>query len=70
MSFSRRSVMTKAFIWHQKVKFANLQLPNVMLKDHEQWIVFSFLQQVQSFDNSSGSQCYDIVTSDLSYHSK
>ena len=25
--------MTKAFIWHQKVKIANLQLSNVMLKD-------------------------------------
>jgi len=27
--------MTIAFIWHQKVKNANLQLPNVMLKDRE-----------------------------------
>ena len=34
-AFHSRSVMTRAFIWHQKVKFANLQLPNVMLKDHD-----------------------------------
>ena len=33
MSFHSRSVMTRAFIWHQKVKFANLELPNDMLKD-------------------------------------
>ena len=27
--------MTRAFIWHQKVKIANLQLSNVMLKDRD-----------------------------------
>ena len=32
-AFHSRSGMTRAFIWHQKVKIANLQLSNVMLKD-------------------------------------
>ena len=27
--------MTRVFLWYQKVKFANLQLPNVMLKDRD-----------------------------------
>ena len=34
-AFHSRSGMTRAFIWHQKVKIANLQLSNVMLKDRE-----------------------------------
>ena len=36
-AFHSRSGMTRAFIWHQKVKIANLQLSNVMLKDRELW---------------------------------
>ena len=49
-AFHSRSVMARAFIWHQKVKFANMQLPNVMLKDREEhsiWIQSCLCSSVQ-----------------------
>ena len=56
-AFHSRSVMTRAFIWHKKVKFANLQLPNVMLKDHNSHQTFVDYTTVnfsdQAIDNSS-----------------
>jgi len=44
-AFHSRSVMTRAFIWHQKVKITNLKLPNVILKDREMWLVKLWCQK-------------------------
>ena len=41
--------MTRAFIWHQKVKIANLQLSNVMLKDREMSLQLELIEKNQTF---------------------